>query len=571
MPRFELKSGTSSKFWDITLDARRFTTRYGRIGTEGQSTAKEFATPAIAKAEYEKLIAEKLKKGYRPVEGARKRAPVKKAATRPDAKTSAALEFAALLAPDDATLSAEVRQALDEPARYFARFRAALDDRNVASADVPELPWMALVIGLESRGRLHEIDWKDGVREVAHAVNHLLSVDPTRFAWADEPRYDALPTPKLLHVFGAALKEKGQTLASLDTQSDCYCLMVLDEKVATRAQALARRGFGRIVVWDRGPLPKAPAPRRGPAPERLRLPFRPSRPWVEAAGHVAVFSTANPDRSVFCDLRSWPPRLVERDEDVKSMARGPDGTFLIAAERNFVGSVRRVRDPFADGGELLAGVAEKELSRVGFVGDRALVVSGEISSRSRAYLEHQGRLRPIDALPAQRDSDGTAIVPLGDGHALVVWGNRAWELGGKQALSSFSFSRDDLYTLSRGATVPIGSDGFYFPSGGGLGEVHRGQKVRPIDLTCGSVSAVRAGPAGSLMLSTWKKGSPVQIEIYFPVDRTIIRLDRRLLGVREHWWAAWAGDRLWLLDKDTYDLVSLDGATVLAQPRSRAR
>ena len=65
MPRYEFKSGTSNKFWEISLDGKRFTTRYGRIGTDGQTTAKKFPSTATAKAEYEKLIAEKVRKGYR--------------------------------------------------------------------------------------------------------------------------------------------------------------------------------------------------------------------------------------------------------------------------------------------------------------------------------------------------------------------------------------------------------------------------------------------------------------------------------------------------------------------------
>ena len=37
---------------------------FGRIGTAGQTSRKEFATEAQAKTSYDKLIAEKLKKGY---------------------------------------------------------------------------------------------------------------------------------------------------------------------------------------------------------------------------------------------------------------------------------------------------------------------------------------------------------------------------------------------------------------------------------------------------------------------------------------------------------------------------
>jgi predicted DNA-binding WGR domain protein len=64
MPYYELVEGTSSKFWEITLEGSSFKTRYGKIGSAGQTTLKEFASADQAKKEYEKLVLEKTKKGY---------------------------------------------------------------------------------------------------------------------------------------------------------------------------------------------------------------------------------------------------------------------------------------------------------------------------------------------------------------------------------------------------------------------------------------------------------------------------------------------------------------------------
>jgi predicted DNA-binding WGR domain protein len=60
----EYTDGKSSKFWEITLDGKTFTVRYGKIGSEGQNQKKEFAAEDLAKKEAEKLLHEKLKKGY---------------------------------------------------------------------------------------------------------------------------------------------------------------------------------------------------------------------------------------------------------------------------------------------------------------------------------------------------------------------------------------------------------------------------------------------------------------------------------------------------------------------------
>ncbi len=64
MPRYEFVEGTSSKFWEITLEGTSFKTTYGKIGTAGQTTLKSFGSAELAKKEYEKVIGEKTKKGY---------------------------------------------------------------------------------------------------------------------------------------------------------------------------------------------------------------------------------------------------------------------------------------------------------------------------------------------------------------------------------------------------------------------------------------------------------------------------------------------------------------------------
>lgn len=67
MHRFELVEGTSSKFWEIDVEGKSTTVRYGRIGTNGQTQTKTFPTEAKATAERDKLIKEKTGKGYKEV------------------------------------------------------------------------------------------------------------------------------------------------------------------------------------------------------------------------------------------------------------------------------------------------------------------------------------------------------------------------------------------------------------------------------------------------------------------------------------------------------------------------
>lgn len=60
--RFE--QGSSRKFWRATAKGGELTVCYGRIGTSGQTLLKQFESPERAQREMEKLVAEKLRKGY---------------------------------------------------------------------------------------------------------------------------------------------------------------------------------------------------------------------------------------------------------------------------------------------------------------------------------------------------------------------------------------------------------------------------------------------------------------------------------------------------------------------------
>lgn len=62
--RFEFNDGNSSKFWSIRIVETEVEVRYGRIGTDGQRQTKTFDTLETAQRHAEKMIAEKMGKGY---------------------------------------------------------------------------------------------------------------------------------------------------------------------------------------------------------------------------------------------------------------------------------------------------------------------------------------------------------------------------------------------------------------------------------------------------------------------------------------------------------------------------
>lgn len=64
MRTFEFSDASSHKFWNIEVVGTYYQVRFGKIGAAGQTQRKTFATAGEAQAEMDKLIKEKLKKGY---------------------------------------------------------------------------------------------------------------------------------------------------------------------------------------------------------------------------------------------------------------------------------------------------------------------------------------------------------------------------------------------------------------------------------------------------------------------------------------------------------------------------
>jgi predicted DNA-binding WGR domain protein len=82
--RFEFKDSRSYKFWEIAVEGSSYTVRYGKVGTDGVTQTKSFATPEKAAADADKKLMSKVKKGYAEVGSAPP--PVAKQAAGVDAK-----------------------------------------------------------------------------------------------------------------------------------------------------------------------------------------------------------------------------------------------------------------------------------------------------------------------------------------------------------------------------------------------------------------------------------------------------------------------------------------------------
>ena len=130
---FELSEGTSNKFWTITLDGSTHTVNYGRIGTNGQTSTAEFASDAEALKSYNKLVAEKLKKGYVEKTGGAAPVPVQPVATRKAPAKTASVQAA----PVAAVAAAEPPKASTPSPSVAGNVRREIDLEISAFSYVP--------------------------------------------------------------------------------------------------------------------------------------------------------------------------------------------------------------------------------------------------------------------------------------------------------------------------------------------------------------------------------------------------------------------------------------------------
>lgn len=60
----EFRDDRSQKFWEITIDHCSHTVRFGRLGSTGQTNTKMFADATAARADFDRLVQAKRRKGY---------------------------------------------------------------------------------------------------------------------------------------------------------------------------------------------------------------------------------------------------------------------------------------------------------------------------------------------------------------------------------------------------------------------------------------------------------------------------------------------------------------------------
>lgn len=191
----------------------------------------------------------------------------------------ASLELVSLLGGAKAkALRPEVTRAFEDPPGYVKKHRKALAERNV-SAPTPALPWLAVIDGLQKVKACVGIDWKSAPEDVAWAIGKLGG--PKKPAWLKDDDVEDRSTWELLELAGKELKAKGKQLASLDTASDEYDLVLFARAKLAKVKKLVKAAGQQLEYFDGAKLGAATAQRK--ARDAARAPAPAVRAWQHFA------------------------------------------------------------------------------------------------------------------------------------------------------------------------------------------------------------------------------------------------------------------------------------------------
>jgi uncharacterized protein (TIGR02996 family) len=160
MRTFTLSDAKSHKFWNIELQGDSFIVTYGRIGTAGQTQTKKFASAAAAQKEHDKLVKEKLAKGYRETTPA-------PAGGGSGSSLREALEAALIENPEDVATHmayADHLQEQNDPQGEFIQVQLALEDPGKSTAERKKLQQREKALLKE-----HQAEWVGDWPEKVHS------------------------------------------------------------------------------------------------------------------------------------------------------------------------------------------------------------------------------------------------------------------------------------------------------------------------------------------------------------------------------------------------------------------
>src|SRR5262245_26432706 len=134
-------------------------------------------------------------------------------------------KLALLLSEGDESLSADVVLSAIDPFAYVRAHAEELRPRGI-SEPKDGLPWIALIDGLQNRGKLIELDWKESGEMFVRAARKLLengdSPKQARDALSSMQVQDSWKDAEILSQIDQTLAPFEYSIVMIDIYSDCY-------------------------------------------------------------------------------------------------------------------------------------------------------------------------------------------------------------------------------------------------------------------------------------------------------------------------------------------------------------
>ena len=240
---FEYRDGRSDKFWEIRLEGTSHTVRYGRVGTDGQTVTKEFATDEKALASCEKLIRQKEAKGYKEVND-------------PSDARSEQVKLAKLAKQESEPFIETILESPDDFQGY-AVYADWLSEQGDPRGELIQVQWQLGSTELtgkprkEAEKRERELI-KTNRSEWLNELAPELTDDwlPDQFSWLERPAYDAqfargfldaLKIQYLFPEFATKLKRSGMSRMLRRLQ---IVYLARGEELADEVESYADRDWG---------------------------------------------------------------------------------------------------------------------------------------------------------------------------------------------------------------------------------------------------------------------------------------------------------------------------------------
>lgn len=295
-------------------------------------------------------------------------------------------------------LAPELTQAFEAPAAYVKQHAAALNERNV-TGPIPLLPWLALIDGLARAKCCVGIDWKSPGEDVAYAVNKLGG--PKKPKWLKDDAIDDRSTAELLELAGKELKASGKQLASLDTASDEYNLVLFGRKKLAEVKKLVKAAGQQLELFDGSKLKAATAQRKERDAARPTPPPLPEREWnvFGRNGEARAIQVAETGLSI--------------DRESKTVKEFTMHAFPDAA-RTSAFAKQTVDGWLAEGFKPIS--SEEALAQPKFSGDFV----GPLPADAKYFVEKRGKLKIVRGFALRDDTVWSAMGRAGSSFGELV-------------------------------------------------------------------------------------------------------------------------------------------------------